>query len=692
MVMKLSDLLEIEDKKERQIALKRAFMPYSELIEVDGHEEAAVTILLNLSTTKPKSKDYLKQQTANLFLRIESNIETTLAQMQWFHTHNLKYPDCRVKNLRLIASVLPTKEKFISSAYLHASYGWSHNGADYRFTIWLLSEFIWRGEVVSLFYLITQEDDYWLRVLKKYGFLKKITQSFKACIQNNLPAQSLPNEVSPFSKQIRFPWRNDYLAVTPVVNHAMQCCLERLSRCSDRILSFRPIQSQNPASVGNLPASVGGRMNVLFSALDITVDKHQTLLASRLRSNKYFDDGALTDRTICGVYRHLIGTEPLATNKKQRHVRSYQVKKLRQRIALWLLPLIELREQYEQSQISIDDLKYPSVVFDFLTLSEDKFVLLADGLNQYIHLSLQNNKFSLRYAYHPKLVSLLKMELTTILKKLTPPTEELTINGNEQYIYLSDLQVFQALALSSPYLCGVPSMTAIWGFFHQYQRSFVELMQVEDDIEFSSFAIFFKQEFIYRGSVLPEASKLAAKRTISSVKRTILKDEYHSDLVIDMIIKVKTSVNINNYISLLQLALPTRFAGGSILQPELSSNIDWVNVINDHEQLFHQVKGLPNYGEWLIPEAQQPITVSELSSFLEADQSLIPVGAGYHFLEYPNERDGSLCSHHVYAENALMLAKKVKPIDIRLGKIKHFHKNAFWSLDVNSSTILIKKE
>ena len=159
-----------------------------------------------------------------------------------------------------------------------------------------------------------------------------------------------------------------------------------------------------------------------------------------------------------------------------------------------------------------------------------------------------------------------------------------------------------------------------------------------------------------------------------------------------MIIKVKSSVNINNHISLLQAALPTRFAGGSILQPELSSNIDWVNVINDHEQLFHQVKGLPNYGEWLIPESQQPANVFELSSFMEADQSLIPISAGYHFLEYPNERDGSLCSHHVYAENALMLAKKVKPIDIRLGKIKPFHKNAFWSLDVNSSTILIKKE
>ena len=135
MVMKLSDLLEIEDKQERQIALKRAFMPYSELIEVDGHEEAVVTILLNLSTTKPKSKDYLKQQTANLFLRSESNIDTTLAQMQWFHTHNLKYPDCRVKDQRLIASVLPTKDKFISSASLHVSYGWSHNGATYSFTI-----------------------------------------------------------------------------------------------------------------------------------------------------------------------------------------------------------------------------------------------------------------------------------------------------------------------------------------------------------------------------------------------------------------------------------------------------------------------------------------------------------------------------------------------------------------------------
>ncbi|MGF1884738.1 hypothetical protein L4D13_01160 [Photobacterium profundum] len=690
--MKLSDLINIEDKKERQRSLKKAFMPYSELIEVDGSEEQAIIILLNLSRIQPKSNDYLERQTADLFLRTDENVEATLAQITWFHTHNLKYPDCRVKDQRLIATVLPTEEKFISSVSLKTSYGWSHNGAAYSFTIWLLSEFIWRGEVVSLLSLIKEEDNYWLDLLKRYGFFKKNAQLFKEYIQRDFPSQSFPNEVSQYSKQVRFPWRNDYLAVTPVVNHTMQCCLERLSRCSDSSLSFRQIQSQNSASVGNLPASVGGRMNVLFSPLDITVDKRQTLLASRLRSHKYFDDGALTDRAICDVFRHLIGTEPLTTNKKQRHVRSYQVKKLRQRIALWLLPLIELRDQYGKPTAIIDEQQFPSVIFNFVTLNEDRFVLLADELNQCIHLSLQSNKFSSRYAYHPKLVSLLKLELTAILKQLSEQEVEQTRSGNEQYIYLSDLRVFQGLALSSPYLCGVPSMTAVWGFIHQFQRSFAELMQVEEDVEFDSFAIFFKQEFIYKDSVLPEASKLAAKRTVSSVKRTTFKGEYHADLVLDMLIKVKTSIDLKECISLLQAALPTRFAGGSLFQPEILSSDDWLYVTDSKVGLFHRAKGLPNYGMWLTPESQQPLKISDLVYFIENDRSLIPISAGYHFLESPKQREGCICSHHVYAENVIMLAKKVKPINVRLEGIKSFFKNAFWSLDVNSSTILIKKE
>ena len=53
----LQDLIAIENVQQRAIDIKKAFMPYTLAVEVDGAEKQALTILLNLSLSKPESKD-----------------------------------------------------------------------------------------------------------------------------------------------------------------------------------------------------------------------------------------------------------------------------------------------------------------------------------------------------------------------------------------------------------------------------------------------------------------------------------------------------------------------------------------------------------------------------------------------------------------------------------------------------------
>lgn len=54
----LQDLIDIEDSKLRFTEIKKAFMPYTQPVEVDGNEKQALIVLLNLSLSKPEVKDW----------------------------------------------------------------------------------------------------------------------------------------------------------------------------------------------------------------------------------------------------------------------------------------------------------------------------------------------------------------------------------------------------------------------------------------------------------------------------------------------------------------------------------------------------------------------------------------------------------------------------------------------------------
>ncbi|WP_153446844.1 type I-F CRISPR-associated protein Csy2 [Vibrio algicola] len=696
---KLSELIAIENLTDRQAALKKAFMPYSDLVEVDGNERDALRVLVNLSLTKPECKNWLDKERAKQYLSNPENISIGCDEVKWMHTHNLKFPDCRVAKQRLLAEPLICDESFISSTSVMSSLGWSHNSAVYKHTIWLLNEFMWQGNPTNILCFIAQQDEFWLKVLKSCGLKVAAFKALKNAIEKDLPTSTLPNRVDPFSKQVRFPWNNDYLSITPVVSHVMQVELERMSRQSGRTLKFTTMYFPNSPSIGNLCGSLGGNMKVLHYPIEVQASKKRTFSSSKNQTQCFFDDYQLTNAKFCKVLSHLCGAEALKTRKQRKHVRQYQLRIARKQIGLWLLPLIELRDHIDSELDShIIDSDDP-IIDPFLYGTESKLSELLILLNQRLHQTLQNNRYSSRYAYHPELLSVLKIQLKWILEQLSSPQaapndygdHKVNHDEQEQYIHLSSLRVEDANAMSCPYLCGAPSLTSIWGFVHNYQRQLNQSLDGAATFEFESFAVFIRNENINMTAKLTEPSVLAAKRTLSHAKRPTIIATNLVDIEFDMVIKVRSVGRLSDYGRQLKTSLPTIFSGGALFQPRLDSADNWLCCYQKQSDVFYRIKSLPAYGVWLVPSDLQPTRFSELASILAQDDSLIPISNGYHFLEQPTLRSNSLTSLHAYAENTLGVAKRLNPIDVRFSAKDHFFKQAFWTQHNYSASILIPK-
>lgn len=697
-MMKLSDVLAIEDNAVKQATLKKMFMPYSGNIDIDGSEEEALTVLLNLSAHHKGApcSDWLDTEKAKMYLSQQENIDKSLGEIKWFHTHNLKYPDCRVSEQRIIGEPLTAADAFISSAKLPPSLGWSHNSALYKHTIWLLNSFYWQSQSVSTVTLIRQQNPVWLELLQAFGLSAKSLELLSAEIELQLSSTTLPAEVNTYSKQLRFPWHNDYLSVTPVVSHAMQAELEHRQRDDKSNLKFVTMSLPNSASIGNLCGSVGGYMKVLNYPLDVESISNdllakQTLVASRQKSGRYFDYYQVTNAKICETLNRLTGAEPLKTHKQRAKARKDQSKILRKQVALWMLPLIELRDRADSDERERTVHESEQLIHDFLTLPEADLPSLASQLNQRLHLTFQENKFARKFAYHPKLMQVVKAQIVWVLDRLSQPEPEGYVGDEEQYIYLSSLRVQDALAMSCPYLCGAPSLTAILGFVHHYQREFNRLTNDDVASDFFGFAFYVRSQTITATAKLTEPNSLAKSRTVSNAKRPTIRGDRLADLEIDLVIRVQSNGRISDYSSELKNALPLSLAGGSVFQPLISSKNDWFRTFNSRSSLFNTLKGLPAYGRWLYPKEKQPETFEELELILREDESCLPISSGYHLLELPTPRKNALTDRHAYAENTLGLADQVNPIDMRFAGSDHFFDLAFWSLECSPTTILIKK-
>ena len=160
-------------------------------------------------------------EVAKSVLRDEVLLSKCINEVKWFHTHNLKYPDIRVSHQRLISKVVSEDIAGICSRSLPLSFGWSHNSAEINHAKLFLTSFSWQGEVTCLAKFLITEEPVWINLIRAYGFTKKAVLEIAGKIKQLLPVVELPLEVSSFSPQLQMPFQQSYLAVTPVVSHAI---------------------------------------------------------------------------------------------------------------------------------------------------------------------------------------------------------------------------------------------------------------------------------------------------------------------------------------------------------------------------------------------------------------------------------------------------------------------------------------
>ena len=88
--------------------------------------------------------------------------------------------------------------------------------------------------------LLITEEPVWINLIRGYGFTKKAVLDIAGKIKQHLPVAERPLEVSSFSPQLQMPSQQSYLAVTPVVSHAMLAKIQQLT--TERKLNFALVE------------------------------------------------------------------------------------------------------------------------------------------------------------------------------------------------------------------------------------------------------------------------------------------------------------------------------------------------------------------------------------------------------------------------------------------------------------------
>ncbi|WP_350608485.1 hypothetical protein [Pseudoalteromonas sp. MER144-MNA-CIBAN-0113] len=102
--MNLQNAFAIESLKEKTTALRKLFAPYMLHAAVDGFEEQALTVLINLVYKRSEIDDLTSVRAAKSVLRDEVLLSKCINEVKWFHTHNLKYPDIRVMRIPVMVN------------------------------------------------------------------------------------------------------------------------------------------------------------------------------------------------------------------------------------------------------------------------------------------------------------------------------------------------------------------------------------------------------------------------------------------------------------------------------------------------------------------------------------------------------------------------------------------------------------
>lgn len=694
----LRELLDIEDVQARSAALRRAFAAYTEPLDVTGEESSALIILLNLTYPKKLVDDLLDKSLARTTVNNQTHIDVCIDEIQWLHTHNLKYPDIRVSKQRLVAFSPQLHPCILSSANCQRTLGWSHDSAKVNFAKLFGCQFIWQGKVTCLATLMCEAPKHWKEAFQELGMPVKQFMNICGRVKHFLPAQLSPDKVDKYSVQVRMPFRDGYIAITPVVSHALQSELQQAAiKKQGRYTSLEFIR---PAAVSELVASLGGNAKALNYPPRINKKTHglsDNLLARVLSGHDVLNQNVLSQPRFVRVLDDLLSSESALALKQRRQQKVANLRQIRTMLSEWLAPMLEWRLEVKEGPILLSELEpiNGSLEYQFLTFENELLPELLLPLFGRLNSVMSHSAMISQYAFHQRLMPLLRNSLKWLLTHLAYK-EPLLQNDAEddhfqRYLHLKGIRVFDAQALSNPYCVGIPSLTAVWGMMHNYQRRLNEGLGTQ--LRLTSFSWFIRQYSSVSGKKLPEYGMQGSKE--NQFRRAGIIDNRHCDLVFDLVIHIDGYEDdlaiLDNQTEMLKASFPANLAGGVMHPPELDAVGAWCQLYQSEAELFSTLKRLPMSGKWIMPTRYSMGNISDLLFLLDKNSSLCPTMVGYLPLTEPVSRVGSLEPLHCYAEPALGVVECASAIEIRLqGQINYF-KRAFWMLEAKEHSMLMKR-
>jgi CRISPR-associated protein Csy2 len=407
-----------------------------------------------------------------------------------------------------------------------------------------------------------------------------------------------------------------------------------------------------------------------------------------------FDQYALLRNEFSKALDKLVDNYAELAIKQRRQARLASLKQVRQSLIAWVAPLIEGRNAVEENDVDIKVglLNQGGIEGQLLNSPYSEWESLLSLLFSHLNLLLSNSNKTRKYAYHPDLMKPLKSQLLWILKQLSRcPTEVIDAQPLQRYLHLKNINVYDAQLLSNPYCFGLPSLTAVWGMMHNYQRKLNEMLGTT--IRFTSFAWFISQCEYTKGTQLPEFTMQGRKE--SEFRRPGIIDKRNGDLVFDLVIHIDgyedDLAKLDNNTAKLKACFPSRFAGGTMHGPSVNADDEWCKLYENEDLLYSILRRSPAHGKWVMPTKYSIHSVRELTLLLENNMSLCPVMAGYMLLEKPKSRVGSIAPLHSYGEPVIGLASCDSAIDIRLQGQLNFYRRAFWFLEAKEQFLLMKR-
>lgn len=694
--MHLGDLLEISNVSDRDFEIRRAFAPYTEPLEVEGCESLVIIILANLTVKRKKMNDLCEVKTANKVLMDEPFFGKCIGAVKWLHSHNLKYPDARVHLQRVVfppADAVPGCATGAGEPYM---LGWSHNSSEVNDAKLFCSFFAWKGEVTNLAYLIERNKQLWLRCLVQHGVSTNRVKLLAAKLSEFLPTQYAPEEVSTYSKQLRIPYQQGYCSVTPIVSHSLQCKIQRLATLKK--ISSDVVNHAYPASVGDLAASLGGRVKVIKSLPRVRgrADKFRSLAdKDSVSGGAIFENSMILQADFLRDLSILTSNFSFISAKDRKGSRKAAIKNVKQTLFSWLTPLMELNDKFNAGSIKLKDIKHGSVEYEFLTVQRESHADLAGRLNVKLHEELYKSNKSREYSFHSELIQLTRKLLKSVISRNYSDNSRTIKDSNRfSYIHFSGLDIYDALAMSTPYITGIPSLTSVWGLSHNFERKLRQLLG-HDQVDIVGTAWFISRYSGNNSTKLPEPSRLVKTSELPAVKRPGIINQKYCDMTMDLVMQVhakhEDKLISNSDLGAIKAAFPSRFAGGCLHPPELSKMDEWCRLYREKSKLFADLLQLSSGGCWIYPVETTCCTIDSIIQQQQDNPSYRLAPVGYVALEEPRYRVNSVSEKHCFAESAIGLVNCIKPIETRFSGINSFFKNAFWQIKVENRTMLVKK-